>query len=157
MDNILYILKKWLFLFMFLFLFMLGIDEWQLARITADVRNTMEAAEQATIIRALDEESFVFLGGSLELEGMGFEEEAAHQAFMDEIKRGLYLDENLRPTKRWLKGFSLDFLHIEMVNDYPRVTAGVTVKTKLLVAPLIGYRSEEIRAQLSDRHTIVWK
>ena len=157
MDSAIGIAKKWVFLILFLTLFMLGLDEWKLSRIEADVKSTIEAAEQAAIIRALDEESFVFLGGIVGLEGMGFDRDRANEAFITEIKRGLQLDNSLKPTKRWIKTFSLDYLHIEMVNNYPRVTAGVTVKTKLMVAPLIGYASEEIKAQLADRHTIVWK
>lgn len=157
MDAVVFLAKKWLFLIIFLFLFMLGIDEWQLSRVEADVRSTIESAEQATIIRALDVESFVFLGGSNEYEGMGFNEDTAKEAFVDELKRGLHLDSNLKPTKRWLKEFSLDYLHIEMVDNYPVVTAGVTAKTKLMVAPLIGYESEVVQAQLADRHTVIWK
>jgi len=157
MEHLIFFAKKWLFLMLLLLLFMLGIDEWQLSRVEADVRSAIESAEQATIIRALDVESFIFLGGSNEYEGMGLNKDLATEAFIDEIKRGLHLDNNLKPTKRWLKDFSLDYLHVEMVNNYPVVTAGVTATTKLMVAPLIGYASEEVQAQLADRHTIIWK
>lgn len=157
MDTLIFLAKKWLFLMIFLFLFMLGIDEWQLSRIEADVRSTLESAEQATILRALDVEGFIFLGGSNDYQGMGLDEKIAREAFLDELKRGLHLDGNLKPTRRWLKDFNLDYLNIEMVDNYPVVTAGVTAKTKLMVAPLIGYESEVVQAQLADRHTIIWK
>lgn len=157
MDVVVHLVKRNLLVFLFLFFFMLALDEWKIARVQADVRNAMETAEQAAIIRALDEEGFIFLGGTVGLDGMGLDQNAAEQAFIDEIRRGLHLDSNLKPTIRLLKDFTLDYLSIEIVDNYPRVTAEVTVKTKLLVAPLIKYSTEEIRAKLADRHSIVWK
>ncbi|MEW9124680.1 MAG: hypothetical protein AB2421_18360, partial [Thermotaleaceae bacterium] len=149
MEGLIHFLKNWFFLMLFLFLFFLGIDEYSISRLEADVRNAIESAEQATIIRALDVEanrelgseevdSFVFMGGSIGLEGMGFHVDKAEKAFKDEMKRALFLDNNMKPTNRRLKDFSISKLDIQMINGHPRVTAIVRASTKLYLAPLIG-------------------
>ena len=131
----------------------LTIDIWQLDRVEKIVTNTLESAEQAAIIKAMDAKSLMFV----ERQEIGFDKSAAEQAFIEELQRGLKLDKNLRPTGKWLKEFKLGYLYIDMYNGRPIVTAGVEAKTKLLVAPLIGYASETVRVQLADRHLVVWK
>lgn len=145
--------KKWFFLFLLLTLFVAGIDEWTLERIETDVRDTLETAEQAAIIKAMDANSMIYV----EKQNVGFDSAASEQAFIAELQRGLRLDGNLKPTGRWLKDFELSYLDIGMADNQPSVTAGVKVRAKLMVAPLIGYKSDTIKANLADRHTTVWK
>lgn len=144
---------KYALMAMLLIAVMLTLDVWQLDRLEKAVRNSIEAAEQAAIIKAMDAQSLMFV----DKQEIGFDKKAAEDAFKEELRRGLHLDKNLKPQKRWIKEFKLSYLKIDMYDGRPIVTAGIEAKTKLMVAPLIGYRSETVKVQLADRHTVIWK
>lgn len=143
---------KYLFIAILLILVMLTIDIWQLDRLEKTVKNTIETAEQAAIVVGMDEGSMMFIDQT----EIGLNRAEAEEAFIREIKRGLNLDDSLKPKDRWLKDFKLEYSKIDMYDGRPIVTAGIEAKVKLMVAPLIGYRTDTIKVQLADRNTVVW-